>query len=64
MKCSVWSASRTRLHALCLITGYQTEMGSTVERLQNEGVDAICYKPFDIPDLLNTLERLAEGRSS
>ena len=47
-----------------LITGYRTEMGSTVERLQTEGVDAICYKPFDIPDLLNTLERLAEGRSS
>ena len=47
-----------------LITGYQTEMGSTVSRLQNEGVDAICYKPFDIPDLLKKLERLAEGRSS
>lgn len=44
-----------------LITGHRTETEPTVERLRAEGVDAICYKPFDIPELLSTLGRLARG---
>jgi hypothetical protein len=27
-----------------------------------EGADAVCYKPFDVPGLLSTLERLTGGR--
>lgn len=42
-----------------LITGHRAEMQPMVEQLRTEGVDAICYKPFDIPDLLQTLGDLA-----
>jgi two-component system response regulator HydG len=44
-----------------LITGYRAETEPMVERLRAEGADAICYKPFDIPNLLGTLAELAEG---
>jgi CheY-like chemotaxis protein len=43
-----------------LITGNRPEMAPKVARLQAEGVDAVCYKPFDIPQLLGTLGHLAE----
>jgi DNA-binding NtrC family response regulator len=43
-----------------LITGHRAEMQPMVEQLRTEGVDAICYKPFDIPDLLQTLGNLAQ----
>ncbi len=26
-----------------------------------EGADAVCYKPFDVPELLGKLEQLAGG---
>ena len=42
-----------------LITGHRAEMQPMVEQLRTEGVDAICYKPYDIPDLLQTLGDLA-----
>jgi CheY-like chemotaxis protein len=45
-----------------LITGHRTEVEPMAERLRAEGVDAICYKPFDIPALLSTLAQLAEDR--
>lgn len=41
-----------------LITGASQEVGSLVERILAEGADAVCYKPFDIPVLLETLSRL------
>jgi len=47
-----------------LITGHRAEMEATIERLQTEGVDAICYKPFDISGLMDTLEQLAEVSST
>jgi hypothetical protein len=25
-----------------------------------EGADVVCYKPFDVPNLLNTLQRLTD----
>jgi DNA-binding NtrC family response regulator len=43
-----------------LITGHQAEMAPKVARLQAEGVDAVCYKPLDIPQFLGTLKHLAE----
>jgi CheY-like chemotaxis protein len=43
-----------------LITGFRTEMEQVVEKVLAEGADAVCYKPFDVPALLTTLQRLAE----
>jgi two-component system, NtrC family, response regulator HydG len=44
-----------------LITGYRSETDDEVARLTNAGADAVCYKPFDVAELLATLERLAAG---
>ena len=33
-----------------LITGYRSEMDQLVEQMIAEGADAVCYKPFDVPD--------------
>ncbi|HQU46207.1 MAG TPA: response regulator, partial [Pirellulales bacterium] len=43
-----------------LITGLRSEMEQLVEQTLSEGADAACYKPFDIPMLLKTLEKLAK----
>lgn len=45
-----------------LITGHRSETEETVARLVAEGADAVCYKPFDVPGLLETVRRLAEER--
>lgn len=42
-----------------LITGHRAELEPVIDQLRNEGVDAVCYKPFDIPELLDTLGALA-----
>ncbi|MCI0738698.1 MAG: response regulator [Gemmataceae bacterium] len=41
-----------------VITGQRPEMDQQVQQLLQEGVDAVCYKPFDVPKLLTTLDRL------
>lgn len=41
-----------------LITGYRAETQTLVGQLQAEGIDAVHYKPFDVPRLLSDLERL------
>ena len=46
-----------------LITGYRSEMDQLVEQVLAEGADAVCYKPFDVPELLETLEQLAEAHA-
>ena len=43
-----------------LITGLRGEMEQLVEQTLNEGTDAACYKPFDVPALLETLEKLTK----
>jgi CheY-like chemotaxis protein len=43
-----------------VITGHRSEMEQLVERVVREGADAVCYKPFDLPKLLTTLERLTK----
>jgi two-component system response regulator HydG len=43
-----------------LVTGLRSEMEQLVERTLAEGADAACYKPFDVPTLLQTLEKLTE----
>jgi DNA-binding NtrC family response regulator len=42
-----------------LITGFRAETEQLVQRALGEGADAVCYKPFDVPEFLSTLERLA-----
>jgi DNA-binding NtrC family response regulator len=45
-----------------LITGEATGAGALVDRILAEGADEVCYKPFDVPKLLDSLERLAGAR--
>jgi two-component system, NtrC family, response regulator HydG len=42
-----------------LITGHRSQMDQLIERMIAEGADAVCYKPFDVPELLAKLGRLA-----
>jgi DNA-binding response OmpR family regulator len=41
-----------------VITGHRTEMDRLVQQVVDEGADAVCYKPFDVPRLLDTLHHL------
>jgi CheY-like chemotaxis protein len=41
-----------------LITGFRQEYDDLVRQAVDEGADAVCYKPFDVPHLLATLGRL------
>lgn len=41
-----------------LITGARPEMDQAVSAILAEGADAVCYKPFDVSELLTTLTRL------
>lgn len=43
-----------------VITGLRSEMDQLVQKVVAEGADAVCYKPFDIPQLLGTLHQLAD----
>lgn len=42
------------------ITGHRSEMDERIKQAMSEGADAVCYKPFDMPALLATLEKLSE----
>ena len=44
-----------------VITGHRVEMDLDVQRVVREGADAVCYKPFDVPRLLFTLQQLIHG---
>ncbi|HVX64248.1 MAG TPA: response regulator [Pirellulales bacterium] len=44
-----------------LITGMRNEMEQMVDATLAEGADAACYKPFDIPVLLQTLQQLTKA---
>lgn len=43
-----------------VITGHALELGGLVDQVLREGADAVCYKPFDIPALLATVDRLSK----
>jgi CheY-like chemotaxis protein len=43
-----------------MITGHRSEMDQLVRRAVQEGADAVCYKPFDVPKLLSTLDQLSK----
>lgn len=47
-----------------LITGQSSELEMHVEQAIREGADAICYKPFDVPRLLETLNRVIQAPKS
>ena len=42
-----------------VITGHRSEMDQLVKQVMDEGADAVCYKPFDVPRLLTTLQHLS-----
>jgi len=42
-----------------LITGYRSEMEQRVHQAKARGVDAVCFKPFDVKQLLQTVKDLA-----
>jgi DNA-binding NtrC family response regulator len=42
-----------------MITGYRSELEDLIRRVMEEGADAVCYKPFDVPQLLETVDLLA-----
>jgi CheY-like chemotaxis protein len=42
-----------------VITGHRAETEEAVRRVLAEGAEAVCYKPFDVPELLALLGRLA-----
>jgi CheY-like chemotaxis protein len=46
-----------------VITGHRSELDRLVQQVITEGADAVCYKPFDIPRLLDVLQRLTREQS-
>ncbi|MFO0798488.1 MAG: response regulator [Gemmataceae bacterium] len=42
-----------------LITGHGHELRDVIGEVLRAGADAVCYKPFDVPALLGTVERLS-----
>jgi CheY-like chemotaxis protein len=41
-----------------VITGHRSEMDQAIRQILQEGADAVCYKPFDVPQLLGMLQQL------
>ena len=41
-----------------LVTGYRADTDQLVAQLVAEGADAVQYKPFQIPELIETLGKL------
>jgi len=42
-----------------LITGHRNEAELAVKQALDQGADAVCYKPFNVPELLELISRLA-----
>lgn len=47
-----------------LITGYRSDLQDVIERTLAAGADAVCYKPFDVTDLIGTIDRLSTAPSA
>jgi DNA-binding NarL/FixJ family response regulator len=43
-----------------VITGHRSETEQLVSQVLAAGADAVCYKPFDVEGLLETVKRLAK----
>ncbi|MGE3316940.1 MAG: response regulator [Planctomycetaceae bacterium] len=44
---------------IVLITGHRDELEQVIQGLVADGADAVCYKPFDVPRLVETVRKLA-----
>jgi two-component system, NtrC family, response regulator HydG len=51
--------SQTPQARTIMITGYRNEMEQAVQEAVKRGADAVCYKPFDVPQLLDTVRKLS-----
>jgi DNA-binding NtrC family response regulator len=45
-----------------VITGHRSEMDELVQKVLREGADAVCYKPFDVPRLLDVVGKMAQEK--
>jgi two-component system, NtrC family, response regulator HydG len=45
-----------------VITGNRTEMDPVIDKVLDQGADAVCYKPFDVPRLFDQLDKLTSAR--
>jgi DNA-binding response OmpR family regulator len=43
-----------------IITGHRRELESLIDEVLADGADAICYKPFDVRQLLGTIDQLSQ----
>jgi two-component system response regulator HydG len=43
-----------------LITGHRSDSERAVEKVLQEGADAVCYKPFDMPALLSQVQHFTQ----
>jgi two-component system response regulator HydG len=43
-----------------IITGNRIETEQLIQKVVTEGADAVCYKPFDVPNLLTVLQKLTD----
>ena len=46
-----------------VITGHRVELDQQVQQMLQEGANAVCYKPFDMPELLATLSQLTHEQT-
>jgi DNA-binding NtrC family response regulator len=44
-----------------LITGHRSELDRQIEKVIGEGASAVCYKPFDMGQLLTTIKQLTSA---
>jgi two-component system response regulator HydG len=44
-----------------LITGHRSELDRKVDQILHEGANAACYKPFDMSQLLATIQQLTKS---
>jgi two-component system, NtrC family, response regulator HydG len=47
-----------------LITGYRSETEAKVQTAIDAGANAVCYKPFDVAELLSTVESLSQRKAA
>jgi two-component system response regulator HydG len=43
-----------------IITGFAREMNESIQEAMASGADAVCYKPFDVEQLLKTVKELTK----
>lgn len=45
---------------IVLITGHRSELEETIDRVLSDGAEGVCYKPFDVPRLLDLIQHARE----